>query len=125
MARKSAWPPIPPAEASYGAGVICDAAWERVGEPLKLSAREVEITRGVFDNLTESALATSLHISEHTIHAHMNHIFRKLGITTRVQLVVRVMAEMLALTRAEETCLPPICANRAHGRCPFQRQQSR
>ena len=112
--------PIGPANRPSGAGVMTCMAWRHIAGALKLSARELEIIRGVFDNQTESALAENLGISGHTAHSHMNRIFRKLNVSTRTQMVVVVMGEMLALTRTGGNCLPPICANYSKGLCPLR-----
>jgi DNA-binding CsgD family transcriptional regulator len=77
---------------------LSEAAWTEIARSLKLTKRELEMTRGVFDNLTESAVAADLGISEHTAHIHLNHLFKKLRATTRVQVVLCVMHELLILT---------------------------
>jgi DNA-binding CsgD family transcriptional regulator len=101
--------------------LISSLAWRQIGGAARLSPRELDVARGVFDNLTESALAANLRISPHTVHSHMNRVFRKLQATTRAQLVLRVMEQFLILTRAEGSSLPPICPFRENGRCPFLR----
>lgn len=103
-----------------GAGVLSDIAWTEIARSLKLSGRELQIARGVFDNLTEGAIASDLCISEHTVHMHLNRLYKKLRVTTRAQTVLRVMHELLFLTISESSCLPAICRNRANGRCPMQ-----
>lgn len=82
-------------------GLLSNLAWAEVGRSLKLSARELEITRGVFDNLTEGAIAGNLGVSENTIHTHLHRLFSKLRVTTRTQMVVRIMQELLMLTLSE------------------------
>jgi len=106
--------------APVGAALLTDLAWSEVGRSLKLSARELEITRGVFDNLTEDAIAGNLGVSEHTIHTHLHRLFSKLRVTTRTQMVVRVMQELLMLTLSDTGSLPPICRHRVNGRCPME-----
>jgi ATP/maltotriose-dependent transcriptional regulator MalT len=86
---------------------------------LKLSARELETVRGVFDNLKEDAIACNLGVSEHTIHTHLHRLFSKLRVTTRTQMVVRIMQELLLLTLSKGGSLPSICRHRANGRCPM------
>jgi DNA-binding NarL/FixJ family response regulator len=103
----------------YGAAeLLSDLAWTEVARSLKLSNRELQISKGVFDNLTESAIGEELGMSEHTVHAHLNRLFRKLRVRTRVQLVLRVtLYEVLLLTVSDASSLPPICRHRANGRC--------
>lgn len=99
--------------------VLTDRAWGEVGRSLRLSGRELEIARSVFADCKELAIAGGLGISPHTVRTHMERIYRKLGVGSRVELVVRVVDEFLRLVRAEDSDLPPICRNRVAGRCPF------
>ena len=96
-------------------------AWREIARSLKLSARELQIVRGVFNDHTDVAIAADLGISPHTVHTHFDRLHHKLAVADRVELVVRVMNEFLLLTVAPENTLPSICANRAAGRCPLRR----
>jgi DNA-binding NarL/FixJ family response regulator len=104
-----------------GSAMFCDLAWNEIRRSLRFSKRELEIVRRLFDDQKEFAIATNLGIAIRTVHTHVERLYRKLGITDRAQLLVRVMQEFLALTVCPDTRLPPICANRAAGRCPLQR----
>lgn len=106
--------------AAVGASLLTDTAWSEIARSLKLSARELEIARGVFDNLTEDAIAGNLRVSENTIHTHLHRLFGKLRVTTRTQMVVRIMQELLVLTLSDAGCLPPICRHRVNGCCPME-----
>ena len=64
---------------------------------LKLSAREFQIIQGLFDDETKAETALRLHISPYTVHAHLDRLYRKLGVGSRCQVLVRVVAEYLAL----------------------------
>lgn len=110
----------PSHDAPVGAALLTDIAWSEIVRSLKLSARESEIVRGVFDNLKEDAIAGNLGISEHTIHTHLHRLFGKLRVTTRTQMVVRIMQEFLILTFSEGGPLLPICRHWANGRCPVK-----
>ena len=57
------------------------------GEPL-LSAREQQVVRFVAEGLGNREIATELNLSEHTVKNYMFHIFNKLGISSRVELVL-------------------------------------
>jgi DNA-binding NarL/FixJ family response regulator len=113
-------PPVPP----VGAVLLSDVAWAEIAHSLKLSGRQLEIVRNIFDNYTEMTIASNLRVSEHTIHSHLNRVFQKLRVTTRVQLVLRVMQEILTLTKAQGSCLPPICCNYGSPRCPINERVS-
>ena len=95
--------------------------WDKIGCSLRLSGQELRIVRGVFDDCTEPAIADELNVSSHTVHTHCERLYRKLGVTDRIKLVLRVIDEFLALTVAPGSNLPPICSNRAAGRCPLCR----
>jgi len=106
--------------APHSTELFSDIAWTEVARSLKLSARELEITRGVFDNLTAETIAVILGVSENTIHTHLHRLFGKLRVTTRTQMVVRVMQELLVLILSDAGCMPPSCRHRANGRCPMR-----
>jgi DNA-binding CsgD family transcriptional regulator len=99
--------------------MLSEQAWIEIARSLVLSPRELEIVRGVFDDRTEFALAADLGISPHTVHTHIERLHQKLGVTDRVEVVMRIMQEFIALTVAPGTVLPSICANRAAGCCPL------
>jgi DNA-binding NarL/FixJ family response regulator len=110
-----------PQTCSPGSALLSPEVWEAIAHSLKLSGRELQIVRADFDDQTESALAHQLDIAPCTVHTHVERLHRKLGITHRAQLIVRVMQEFLALTASPDNGLPAICANRAAGRCPLER----
>ena len=104
--------------------MISEQAWLEIARSLRLSPRELQILRGIFDDHTEFAIAVDLGISPHTVHTHIDRLHRKLGVVDRVTLVLRVMDEFLALTLAPGSGLPSICANRMAGCCPLHPRQS-
>ena len=96
-----------------------EQAWLEVARSLRLSPRELQILRGIFEDHTEFAIAVDLGISPHTVHTHIDRLHRKLGVVDRVTLILRVVDEFLSLTVAPGSILPSICANRAAGNCPL------
>jgi len=50
-----------------------------------LSQRELEVIKLVADGLPNREIATKLSISEKTVTSHLNHIFEKLGVGSRLQ----------------------------------------
>jgi DNA-binding CsgD family transcriptional regulator len=52
--------------------------------------------QAVFDDQKETAIAANLGISTHTVHTHLERLYRKLRVSSRVSLVVRVVAEYLS-----------------------------
>jgi DNA-binding CsgD family transcriptional regulator len=105
---------------TIGSAIFSERAWVSVAKVLGLSRRELDILRGMFDGLTEAAMATRLSISLHTVHTHVERLHRKLGVSHRVALVLRVMVEFLKLAGAPASGVAPICARRAAGRCPVR-----
>ncbi|HTT82786.1 MAG TPA: response regulator transcription factor [Rhizomicrobium sp.] len=60
------------------------------GVPLPLlTPREVEILVALRDGLSNKAIARRLAISQHTVKFHAESIFRKLGVTNRVEAVAK------------------------------------
>src|SRR5215469_730415 len=53
-----------------------------------LSAREQQVVRFVAEGLSNREIAVRLHLSEHTVKNYIFHIFNKLGISNRVELVL-------------------------------------
>lgn len=104
--------------------MFSERAWEKIGRSLKLSGRELQIVREVFDDRTEFAIANNLKLSPHTVHTHCERLYHKLAVTNRVKLVLRITNEFIALTFAPESDLPPICASRTEGRCPLRPNQA-
>lgn len=103
-----------------GSAMFSEHAWELIARSLKLSGRELELVRGVFDDETEPAIAARLGISQHTVHTHFERLHHKLAVADRTQMLTRVMREFLALTASLDNDLPPICPNRLAGVCPLQ-----
>jgi DNA-binding CsgD family transcriptional regulator len=78
-----------------GAAMLSDTNWRDVAKALRISGRELQIVHGIFDNRTEHAIAADLHIADCTVHTHLNRLYKKLGVTTRVELVLRVIETFL------------------------------
>jgi len=65
-----------------------------------LTPTEHGLIRLIADGQTNREAAARLYLSHHTIDSHLRHIFRKLGINSRVQLA-RIAASMSAPLTAE------------------------
>lgn len=102
-----------------GSAILSDDAWQQVALSLRLSGRELQIVRAVFDDRTEHAIAADLGVARRTVHTHCERLHRKLAVTDRLQLVLRIMGEFLRLTASPNSPLPPLCARRMNGRCPM------
>jgi len=99
--------------------VLSEEAWKAIGRSLRVTRRELEIVRSVFDDRKELAIADELGISAHTVHTHIQRLHKKLGVVDRISLAVRILNEFFKLTLTFPVVLPPICAIQASGRCPL------
>jgi DNA-binding NarL/FixJ family response regulator len=71
-------------------------AWKTIANSLRISDRELEIIQGIFDDRKELAIADELKISMHTVHTHLERLYRKLGVSSRVALVLYILSEYLS-----------------------------
>jgi DNA-binding NarL/FixJ family response regulator len=62
-----------------------------VGTPL-LTPRQEQIVRMVAEGLPNNEIAASLHLTAHTVRNHLFRIYEKLGVSSRVELILRVLA---------------------------------
>lgn len=75
------------------------AQWTSIGLVLRLSPREEEIARHIVDGDDEVHVAHQLGISRHTVHTHIERLYRKLGVNSRCQLVVRLFEAHVLVER--------------------------
>jgi DNA-binding CsgD family transcriptional regulator len=76
--------------------ILSPNAWRRIAISLRISDRELQIIQEIFDDRKEFAIARDLAISVHTVHTHLERLYRKLGVSTRVGLIVYILAEYLS-----------------------------
>lgn len=100
---------------------ISPEAWTYLAGKLKLSRREAEVARFLLDDEKESSVADQLDLSAHTVHTHIERIYRKLNVNSRAQLTARLMQCFIHLTTEPDSPLPPICSLRKQGLCPFSK----
>jgi DNA-binding NarL/FixJ family response regulator len=101
--------------------MFSETTWKQMAHSLKLSGQELHVVQGVFDDYTESAIANRLGISPHTVHTHCERLYRKLAVTDRVKLVLRIIDEFLVLTKTSRAGLHTIHAGRPASSGPQQR----
>ena len=73
-----------------------DATWDVLGTRLNLSPQEGDIVRRLCADEPEASIAHELSISPHTVHSHMERLYRKLGVNSRAQVVLRLFGEYVA-----------------------------
>ncbi len=80
-----------------GPAFLPDSKWLAIATSLRLSRREAEILRGIFNDDSEAVIAELLGMSPHTVHTHLERLYKKLGVNSRCETVVRIFAEYVAL----------------------------
>jgi DNA-binding CsgD family transcriptional regulator len=78
-----------------GRALLSDVQWGLVRTSLSLSRREFEIAECIFEEKTEAQIAAELSISRHTVHTHLERLYRKLGVRSRAGAVVQVLAVLV------------------------------
>ena len=66
------------------------------GDVASLTTRERQVVELVADGLANKTIAARLGISARTIEGHLNHVFAKLGVTSRTELVRFALANNLS-----------------------------
>ncbi|MCG8405712.1 MAG: helix-turn-helix transcriptional regulator [Phycisphaerales bacterium] len=78
--------------------LLTDTQWRSIGTLLGLSTREFQIVQCIFDDMKEAAIAHELSISAHTVHTHIERLYRKTGVSNRCSLLIRIFAEFISPT---------------------------
>jgi DNA-binding NarL/FixJ family response regulator len=79
-----------------GRSILTHNGWRTIAQALRISNRELQIIQGIFDDRKEYAIAYELKISVHTVHTHLERLYRKLGVSSRVALVLYILSEYLS-----------------------------
>ncbi len=82
-----------------GHRIFSENEWSHIASSLRLSPREFQIVRHVFDGAKELTIAEDLKLSGHTVHTYFRRLYRKLGVGNRCELIVRVVADAAARRR--------------------------
>ena len=89
---------------------LTKSGWHALASSLHVSKRELQIVRGIFEGGTEATIAEDLDVSIHTVHSHLDRLYKKLHVPNRCAMVVRIFAEYLRLEqhrrRVKETGEP-------------------
>lgn len=89
-----------------------NGAFEGAGEPngrFPLTARELEVYRLLVQNCSNKEIARTLFISEPTVKSHVSSILRKLGLTSRTQIIMNEMQ------RGVQYAPPPVLEKEKEG----------
>ena len=73
------------------------AAARRASRPVdsELSERELTVLRMLDSGLSEREIGEQLFVSFNTVHSHVKAVYRKLGVSSRVEAVAQARAERL------------------------------
>jgi DNA-binding CsgD family transcriptional regulator len=105
MHRQNGNPSFPPGGA--GSSIFTAAEWLALARTLRLSDRELEILKFIFDDRSEREIAHRLCLSQHTIHTYLARLYAKLGVTGRSSAIVRTCTIFIEMTRQRgEMTLP-------------------
>ena len=86
-----------------GSSIFPKREWNQLGFELKLSPRALQLVRGIFDDQTEEAIAYDLSISVHTVHSYLARIYQRLGVCSRVELLVYIFGRYLEQHRSPKS----------------------
>lgn len=85
------------------AQLIDEVSWRDIGAAYELSDRELAVARLVTLDFSRDQIAISLKkadgstLSGDTVRVYIDRLFRKLGVSSRVQLVMKLIAESLRI----------------------------
>lgn len=82
--------------------------YEDRAERLQLTSREREVLLHVADGEMNATIGTALHLTEQTIKFHLSNIYKKLGVTGRIQAVTIAVKHGLVACPACSGDRPPL-----------------
>ena len=68
-----------------------EMVYKKPVDAFNLTVREIEILKALASGLSNFAISEKLFLSEKTVKTHTHHIFRKMGVKTRTQAVMKAM----------------------------------
>ncbi|HKS28646.1 MAG TPA: helix-turn-helix transcriptional regulator [Pyrinomonadaceae bacterium] len=92
--REAGIEPYPKELDSYALIPSFGRALQRVIDGFSLSRREAQVALACAEGLTNSEIGEKLFISEQTVKFHLSHIFVKLGVRRRAELISRLLTQV-------------------------------
>jgi DNA-binding CsgD family transcriptional regulator len=86
--------------------------WDALRRMLSLSERQAEICVFILSDCSEAQIADGLGISCHTVHSHLERLYRKLAVKSRTELLVHLFQAYVhfsaerSVDRGESEALP-------------------
>ena len=87
-------PPIPRTD-FVTSGHLKQEEWREVAGSMHLSLREAQIASLILANIGNAQIASVLGISTHTVHSHLDRMYRKLRIRSREELITRIFLQFV------------------------------
>ncbi|MEI8372588.1 MAG: LuxR C-terminal-related transcriptional regulator [Planctomycetota bacterium] len=95
-------------ECRRSAPLFSNSQWLWIAARIELTRRELDIVRLVFEDLGGRAIARELEVTVNTIHTQLKRLYLKLGVTSRVGLVLQIVREHLADSQEAEQPQPTV-----------------
>lgn len=92
--RDAGLAPYPKELDGYASAPGFGRAIKRVLDGFSLSRREAQVALACAEGLTNSEIGENLFISEQTVKFHLSHIFVKMGVRRRAELISRLLAQV-------------------------------
>ena len=89
--RRAGLDPFPKEYRSHASKVGFTAALDRVANGYSLSRREAQVALCCAEGLTNAEIGQKLFITEQTVKFHMRHLFVKVGVRRRGELISRLL----------------------------------
>ena len=74
-----------------GRTILSDVEWQSTASALKLTPRELQVCRHLFQGKTRNQIASDLGIKPRTVRQHMESIHVKLNVSNRVEVALRIV----------------------------------
>ena len=78
---------------------LTEEEWQRINHGMFLTAREMDVVKGMMIGETEAGIAAQLGISTNTVHTHLGRVYKKLGVHGASGLILRVFSAYAQIMR--------------------------
>jgi DNA-binding NarL/FixJ family response regulator len=82
--------------------------WRALGCRLRLPRRQLQVLQQIFGDTKEATIAARLDISPHTVRTYVRRLYGKLGVNSRVELILAVARMALADARQAAVSWPAV-----------------
>jgi DNA-binding NarL/FixJ family response regulator len=78
---------------------VAPSDWENIACAMHLTPRELQVARSLFEDRGRKSIARQLECNLQTVRAHIDRIFEKLAVKSRMQFTMRVVRVHLTLKK--------------------------